>query len=370
MSAHAAFAPSSASRYFSCPGAFKAEQDKPDSTSAFAEEGTRAHALLAYMLDPAGQPYAEPDDEAMETYCAQCVFYVEALGLTNMKVEVRVEMDAWVPDCFGTIDILGRAGNTLHVIDLKYGKGVFVSPIDNEQLQIYALGAWGAYRDFIEIENIELHILQPRLDRMLSHGMDVTSLFLFGERLSQVWGDCNAESPDLNPGDSQCRFCKAAATCPALAEMNMSMARMEFGHVDLTMPVIEDLTVEQQSYIYKHKSLITKWLEKIQQHLTLELQSGREVPDYKLVEGRSLRKWNNSDEAEKALRRVSKLKVKDILKTSLISPAQAEKLLGKGHPLLQEQVNKPLGKPTIVPADDKRQEIRPAIETEFKEIEA
>lgn len=371
MSAHAAFAPSSAFRYFACPGAFKAEQAAPKvPSSMYAEEGTRAHAYMAYMLDSIRQPIGEPDDDDMVQHIEVCLDYVAQLHLDSMKIEVKVDIGPWVPECFGTIDVLGRQDTTLHVIDLKYGRGTPVSVIDNEQLQTYSLGAWNAYKDWFDISDISMHILQPRLDRMLQHTITVDELRLFGERLSQVWDDCNQDNAPLVPGEHQCQFCKAVATCPAISSMNMQMAEMEFGPLETrsTLPSVESLDTEQLAYIYNHKSLIFTWISEIEQHLTREIEHGRPVPGYKLVQGRTLRKWKNLDDAEKALRRVTKLKVKDILKTSLISPAQAEKLIGKGHEIMRQQVSKPEGKPTIVKADDSRKELRPAIEHEFEEL--
>lgn len=371
MSAHAQFAPSSAFRYFMCPGAYKLEQAAPKApSSVYADEGTRAHAYMAYLLDPLHQPIGEPDDDDMVLYIRTCIDYVDALKLDSMKVEVRVKLDDWVPDCYGTVDVLGRQGTRLHVIDLKYGRGTAISAIDNEQLQTYSLGAWSAYLDWFDITDITMHILQPRLDRMLKHSVTVPELKLFGNRLTQVWDECISDDAPLVPGDHQCQFCKAVATCPAISNMNMQMAQMEFGALERTstLPVVESLDIEQLSYIYRHKSLISTWISEIEQYLTREIQHGRPVPGYKLVEGRTLRKWKNPDDAEQALRKVTKLKVKDILKTSLISPAQAEKLIGKHHEILTKHVTKPEGKPTIVLDEDSRRELRPAIEHEFEEL--
>jgi hypothetical protein len=369
MSAHSNMGPSSAHRWMVCAGSVKAEAGLSDTTSEHAAEGTRAHSLAHYLLDPIGASLAEPDDKDMTHHVEAYVDYVQALG-GSQKYEVKVDFSEWVPDGWGTADAIVWDGDILHVIDLKYGKGIEVSPIDNEQGMLYALGAYYAFSLIYEIKRIQIHIVQPRLHAFKSWELDDVQLLRFAEQARQCAIDTQADNAPLVPSPKGCQWCKAKATCPALATMAMEVAQLEFGPVldELqTVPSVESLSTEQQSYIYQHKGMIKSLMDAIEQNLTRELSHGRDVDGYKLVAGRSIRKWGNRDEAEAALRKVSKLKVKDIFDTKLISPTTAEKLLGRGHALLQAHVSRPEGKPTLVTADDTRRAITPLLE-EFGEV--
>jgi hypothetical protein len=352
-----------------CPGSVRMSEGIADTTSEYAAEGTRAHDLAHYLLDPVNAPLADPDDEDMLNHVEAYVEYVQGLA-GYQKYEVRCDFSKWVPGGYGTADavVFDDITNTLHVIDLKYGKGDVVSPVENVQATLYALGAWYGFSLVHDIENIELHIVQPRLNHFRSWSMTVEELVQFSAYATDRYQATIADDAPLVPDEKACKYCRARGTCRALADVNMQTAQLIFGPVEeedevQEMPDINKLTVVEQAYIYKHRGMISSMMSAIEQSLSRELSHGREVPGYKLVIGRSKRAWKDADAAEQALRKVNKLKVRDIFKTSLISPTQAEKLLGKGHALIEKFVTKPEGKPTIVESSDKRKEVNTLIET-------
>lgn len=356
MSAHSAMGPSSAHRWMICPGSVKAQEGLPDISSEFAEEGTRAHAYAHLLLDPVDAPNCEPDDEDMAYYCTQYADYCNNLGGIQ-AYETRVSYNDWVPGGWGTADCIVLDDTILHVIDLKYGKGVAISPEENEQGLLYALGAFDVYSMIIDITKIVIHIVQPRLDSFLSWEITPDALLVFGAKAQQCAQIVEADDAPLVPSDKACRWCKAKAGCPALASKVMEVTKLEFGSFDEVqpMPNFAALTVPEQTYIYKHRSMINDLMTAIEQRLTRELGRGKEVPGYKLVEGRTLRKWKNLKDAEKALRSIRKLRVMDYMKPPVLnSPAQIEKLIGKGHEIMAKHVDKPKGQPTLVVEADKR----------------
>ena len=368
---HSTLSPSSAHRWMICPGSVNQEEGEPDHTSEFAAEGTRAHALAHYMLDPIRATLAEPDDDDMQQHCTDYMKYVQALGGIQWY-ECRVSYGDWVEDGWGTSDAIVWDGETLHVIDLKYGRGVEVSPIDNEQGLLYALGSYHTWSLIYDIDKIEIHIVQPRLNRFRSWQLNAAQLLRFGERARQAALETLAPDAPLVPDEKACQFCRARHKCRALAENNLKVAQLDFGSVDDEVQTLPDplaLSIPEQAYIYRHKDIIKNMMTAMEQSLTRALNHGQDVPGFKLVEGRTLRKWTNPDDAEAALRKVKKLKVGQFMKTSLTSPAQVEKLLGKGHPLLDEQVTKPKGQATLVALEDKRPEILPAMLSDFKDEE-
>ena len=355
MSDHATLSPSGSKRWMQCPGSVQAEEGLPDNSSVFAEEGTRAHALCHYMLDPVNAEYAEPDDADMERYSQQYVDYVESIAGTKWY-EVKVQTG--ITDCYGTADaiIYDNVLNNLHVIDFKYGKGQEVSVIDNPQLLLYAWGAvLGLEFMYDDIKTITLHIHQPRMNNISVWEITIDQLMNFAEAAYESALATTADDAPLKAG-THCHYCKAKPTCRAAAERNMAVAKIEFSDLTISnaLPAVGNLSVNECAYILGRKKEVMGFFTSIEQHLTQELKHGRDVPDWKLVAGRSSRTWRDPVEAEQALRKVSKLKVKDILVTKLISAPQAEKLLGKHHPIMTEQVEKPPGNPTIVPATDKR----------------
>lgn len=173
----------------------------------------------------------------------------------------------------------------------------------------------------------------------------------------------------FNPGEKQCQFCRAKATCRALAEHSVAVAAEDFKAIDapITLKTPDTLSNTEISALLPQMNLIVGWTKAVNAYALGELQQGREVPGYKLVAGKSNRAWSDEGAAEKALRK-SKLKVTDIFTKKLISPKQAEDLLGKGHPILKKCVVKPEGKPTIAEVSDKRPPLQAPLGQDFLAI--
>lgn len=382
MTAHAKLSASGAHRWMRCPGSVRMEEALPDHGSPFAAEGTAAHILAERCLregsapkDHLGWEITDEDtglvftvDTDMAHYVNQFVEYVRALP-GEKRYEQRVSFDRYVPNGFGTVDVLVADGNHLTIVDLKYGKGVEVDAEDNPQLMLYALGAleaWGWAHDF---ETVTLVIHQPRIGNV-SEWEDVSVATLTAKGVDFTAHAFNALSPDapLVPGDVQCKFCKAKAHCPALAAHVMSIATHGFvpedtpGTDELTPPETVDppetLGVNRLASLLPHTAMIREWATALELRALSLLEAGEDVPGYKLVAGRRSRSWVDEAKTERTLRK-AKLKVGDIFEKKMVSPAKAEKLLGRKHPALEGLIAEKDGKPALAPETDKRPALVP-----------
>lgn len=373
---HASLGASNSHRWLQCPGSVKAESGLPNSSSSFAQEGTNAHELAELCL----RNDQEPSDWIGKTLIEnpQCVVDVDmasnvsiytdyvrgvAQGADDLFIEQRVSYSDWVPDGFGTADAVVLKGDMIHVCDLKYGKGVQVDAENNTQGMLYALGAYAEFGWLSSFKTVRISIVQPRLDHISEWSISVDALLQWAEWVSQRAEAALSEDAERIPGEKQCRFCRAKATCPALMRYTEQIIMADFDDLDeLESP--DRLSDVQIQRVLEHKGTIESWLSAIETLVRERLEAGADFPGFKLVAGRSLRRWGNDSEAEKAL--VEVLGDKAYSK-SLISPAQAEKIIGKANkPLLDDLVVKPQGKPTLVPESDKR----PAISLSENDFES
>lgn len=370
MTAHAKLSASGSSRWLACPGSVNAEEGIKDHSSPSAREGTCAHELAELVLvnggscfDWVGKQLVENNehtvDQEMAQYVQQYVDYVKSFDGEH-AYEQRVDFSEWVPEGFGTSDAIILQGDTLHVIDLKYGKGVQVYAENNSQGMLYALGAYSDYAMICNIKKVVIHIVQPRLDHIDEWEIALEDLLKWGEWAGQRAEMCLKPDAPRVPGNSQCLFCKAKATCPALYEQTKKAVLSDFDELDSPTPA--SLTDEQLKTALDCKKLIVSWLEAVEDLVKERVEDGG-FPGYKLVAGRSLRKWGDDDKAAEAL---SELLGDDAYTRKLISPAQAEKALGKKRAgEVADLIVKPEGKPALVPEGDKR----PPITTTAKDFD-
>lgn len=371
---HARLSASGAKKWCSCPGSIQMEEQFPDTASEFAEEGTKAHAAgelkILYKTGKItaanyGTAISElgtiPGDmtEYTDGYCDFVIEkYNEALRTTpdaQLLVEKKVDLSEWVPEGFGTCDAVIITDSVLEIIDLKYGMGVKVSAENNPQLRLYALGALSAFDFLYDISTVRTTIYQPRIDNISSEELTVSEL--------REWGQWIAERAVLAADDSvtECvagdhcdsGFCKARAVCRAYADKKLELARYEFRRPSM-------LTPDEIADIIQQSDKLAKWAKLVSDYALDEaVNHGAVFPGYKLVEGRSNRKYCKTEKEIETILTENGFKAEDIYTRSLKGIGDMEKLLGKTQfaKLLKDCVVKPQGKPTLVPVDDKREAI-------------
>lgn len=368
---HALLSASGASRWLNCTPSAKLEEGFDESSGSFAAEGTLAHELAELELRAQllgefkkvhyetrlkqihnSELYSEEMDEEVDKYIN---FVSEEFSVSKkisrdavILIEEKVDLSEFIEDGFGTCDSIIIADRVLKVIDLKYGKGVKVNADDNPQLKLYGLGALLKYELFYDISQIELTIVQPRLDHI--------STWRISTDLIKKWGELSVKKQaalafegkgDLKAGD-WCRFCKAKPRCKKFAELNLELAKYEFSD-----PCLMD--DKELMEVFNKMPAFEDWVKSVFSYLYDEALKGKKWEGLKLVEGKSNRKWLDESEVAKALLK-NKFKPDDFMVSKLAGIGAIEKLTGKADfpKILGNLVIKPQGKPTLVPEDDKR----------------
>lgn len=388
--AHAKLSPSGAHRWMRCPGSVVLEAPYPDSSSSYAREGTAAHELAALVLESpptTAQDYVgkriefEDDGETIHWPITQDMAdhvddYVKlvrerAEGKT-LFVECKLPIGHITGEsgATGTSDvvIVDHANATIEVIDLKFGMGVRVGAENNEQTQMYALGALEEYGILGDFDYVTMVIHQPRLNHVSEWSIPVAQLLHFGDNVRAAAMNCgNAEAYGadayLFPGEKPCRFCKAKATCPAL---RAEVAEVVGGSSAATLDEFAEFapeTVDMQTgdnYLpiaMSKVGMVEDWCKAVRAEVERRLLAGQSVDGYKLVEGkRGHRKWVGHGEIE-ALFKSFRLRQDEMYDFSLISPTKAEKLF-KENPKrwakVKDLITQSTGNPSVAPTTDKR----------------
>ncbi|MFA6934706.1 MAG: DUF2800 domain-containing protein [Sphaerochaetaceae bacterium] len=362
-SEHARLSASASHRWMNCPPSALLCEAVPDETSDYAKEGTCAHSLCEFKLRRAlGQQAADPTedldffssemDECSDEYVA---FIIEALEEERkagrnplVLIEQRLDFSSYVPEGFGTGDALIITDGRLHIIDFKYGKGVLVEAQENSQMMLYALGACEMLGSLYEIDEITMTIFQPRLGNISSWSMTNSELYSWANLTLAPAAKMAIKGEGELKAGPWCRFCKVKASCRKRAEESMALASYEFREPPI-------LTDEEIAIILAKIDELVSWADDVRQFALSEALKGKRIDGFKLVEGRSIRRY--SDEA-KAAEAVS-LAGFDPYERSVKGITAMTALLGKArfNEMLGALVVKPQGKPTLVPEADKRPEM-------------
>ena len=377
--AHAVLSASGSKRWLSCPPSARLERKFPDKAGEAAQEGTLAHALaearirhwlgeisengLTLRIDSIRHDalYSPEMGEYVSEYVDLCIEKINgSQGIA--LVEERLDFSRWVKNGFGTGDMVIIGDGVLEIVDLKYGKGVPVSAEGNTQMQLYALGAIEQYGYIYDFDHVRMSIFQPRNGGLSTQLMSVAELLAWGESIKPIAELAYEGKGEFKAGD-HCRFCRAAAQCKALSEYNMEIAKLEFRDVDL-------LTDDEVSFVLERVDGLVRYAEKIKTFALEEALKGHRWPGFKVVEGRSNRKITDEAKAVKLLRKAGYADDVIYKPLEMQTITALEKLVTKKKfgELLESVVEKPPGKPTLVPADDIRPEYDP-VQSEFEVME-
>ncbi|MHB8061339.1 MAG: DUF2800 domain-containing protein [Ruminiclostridium sp.] len=374
--AHALLSASGSKRWLSCPPSARLEDQFPESTSDYAAEGSFAHSLAELLLrgyittdlrpsvykkklaDIKKDPFYS---QSMEEYIGQYVTIIGEKYLTAKKncpdafvmLEQKLDFSDWVPDGFGTGDVVIISQGVIEIVDLKYGQGVPVSAIGNTQMRLYALGALNQYGILYDFDKVRMTIVQPRLDSVSSDEITIEELLEWGEEeVKPLAVLAMAGEGEFLSGD-HCKFCRAKATCRARADANLEMAKYEFKDSKL-------LSNEEVGEILAKAEELQKWASDVQAYALDQAENhGIKFLGWKLVEGRSNRKYTDKDAV------AAKLKEEGYEDKLIYEPREIlgitamEKAIGKKlfEDYLNDLVIKPAGKATLVPESDKRPEL-------------
>ena len=369
---HALLSASSAHRWLHCTGSPLLEKEFPDTTSVYAQEGTLAHELCELKLKkyttvmPKGT-YTRAHNKIMKSELWQnemeatsetYLEYVKEIMLAceiapAVLIEKRVDFSRYVPEGFGTADCLILAGDTLHVIDYKHGKGVVVDADHNPQMMLYALGAMDELSLLYRFKSVHMVIVQPRVNNISEFTMTADELREWGESVVKPKAEAAMSGKGEFEAGDWCRFCRAKQQCKTRYESNDSLYPELSERHD---PRLITLT-ELGEYLKRGKDMAA-WLEDMKEYALSESLAGAEVPGWKAVEGRGSRAFNDTDEAVDTLVK-NGIDESVLYERRVLTLAQMEKAVGKKAfgEIVGNLIVKNPGKPTLVEESDKRPKI-------------
>ena len=371
---HAKLSPSSADRWVHCPGSVTlSEQVLPQGSTPYADEGTLAHAVAELKLRSASgqlgtrlstavkrltkdnEYWCGEMDEATDYYANAVMEELGAAGKdAELMVEQRFSLSDWVPDSFGTSDAVVIGGNAIQVIDLKYGKGVKVNAVGNPQLRLYGLGAAGLFGDIYDFDTVRMTIIQPRLDHVSTEELPLEELLRWAREEVTPAAEEAMEGSERTACGDWCRFCPAKALCRTRAEYCLEVAKEEFKDPPL-------LTEDEIGEVLRRAEMITKWASDVTEYTLQQALAGQHYDGWKVVEGRSVRKYSDEAKVVEALRGAGYDEAM-LYERRLYGITAMEKMVGKKsfEKILDGLIIKPPGKPVLVPESDKREAINTA----------
>lgn len=354
---HAILSASSSARWLACPPSARINAELPETTSIYAEEGTMAHALAEKTLKgylAGGSADVQSDNEemkeAVQRYVDVCIEKINAAKAASpdavVHVEFRLDFSTYVPDGFGTGDMVIVSDKSLEICDLKYGKGVPVSAEGNTQMRLYALGAVEEFGMLYAFDTVHMTIIQPRLDSVSTDTLSTGKLLDWGRSIIPVAKEAYDGKGEFQAGD-HCRFCKFRPRCKALAAYMTEKTALRKKQ---TLTDLETVSILQAAKDIK------RWLTDLEDYALGKALDGYDWPGMKLVEGRSKRVITDPDAAAAAL--IDKgFDADAVYKPRELQTLTAlEKLVGKKSlaEALGDLIEKPNGKPTLVELSDKR----------------
>jgi len=362
---HALLSASSSHRWMNCPPSARLCENYDDKGSDFAAEGTDAHTLCEFRLQEAlGIPSENPIEnltwynEEMEDCAVSYASFVSEIVEKARRtcsdpvvlIEQHLDYSKFVREGFGTGDCIVIADGELHIIDYKHGRGILVEADNNPQMKLYALGALEIFDGIYDIETVSMTIFQPRRGNVSTYSLSKADLYAWAEEVLKPIAELAYKGEGQYNCGEWCQFCKAKTDCRKRAEANMELAKYDF----MDPPLLTDEEIED--VLSKVDNLVS-WANDVKEFAFQAAMSGKEWKGWKLVEGRSVRKYVNDDAVATAVTEAGY----DPYEKKLLGLTEMQKRLGKAkfEELLGSLIHRPQGKPTLVPESDKR----PAITT-------
>ena len=377
MSRHAFLSPSASHRWLNCPPSAKLNAQVPDESSPYAQQGTCAHELCAYLVEKAiGRDVKDPTEnldyydqemqQCAEGYAAFVLEEYEKAKQTcadpDVLIEQKVDYSKWVKDGTGTADCIILSDGTAEIIDYKHGLGVLVSSESEEfggnpQLMCYCLGVLEMFDGIYDIDTIRMAIYQPRRDNCSIYEMSKEELLKWADEVLAPTALLAMEGKGEFKAGEHCQFCKVKATCRKRAEYNLELARYDFEMPD----TLEDHEIDA---ILMKADQLASWASDVKEYALDQALHGKDYGHFKVVEGRSNRKYSDEDQVAKAVTEAGY----DPYDKSVKGITAMTKLLGKKKfdELLGSLTFKPPGKPTLVPKSDKRPAMKSTAQSDFE----
>lgn len=387
--AHALLSASGADRWINCPPSARLTENIPDKRSEYADEGTAAHELselkLRRRITICNSKQRAEIETALQYFTATNQYYnaemenaiqeyVEIVGERFMEakarssdavvmLEERLDFSEWVPEGFGTGDVILISDGVMEIIDLKYGKGVPVSAVGNPQMRLYALGAWLANNWLYDIRTVRMTIIQPRLDSISTDEVAIEDLLDWAETIVKPAAQLAFAGEGEFKAGGHCRWCKVKGNCRARADENMKALVYEFQDPSL-------LSNEEIGSILFVAEQLKAWAKDVEDYAHEQALKGQKIPQWKLVEGRSNRTFSDTEAVKAKLIESGYEESKFLKPQELKALGELEtKVLGKKNfkAILSDLVIKPSGKPVLVPETDRRPELNSfnSLEDEF-----